>query len=291
MGNKKDYLKYCKMTMAYSNSKIWYLLLLALLPSVFISFMFSPYGSIKFFCDFAEFYQADFGKMYLIVSGINIRYYYLGIIGITAVPMILSVLFGAVERHMRTGDFNLGFNRVRSRLDYNFLAALKFSAALFAVYQLFKFLQVIVFYLLCRTMVMNWAFALSLVWYAVLFVAEIFLLSAAILWVPTMLQTGLNSTKALGLSVRQGVRYSIGTIMILLIPTLPMMACMIADAILNLRIDIVLNTILLTITSVFYVVLMYTMFFDINGIQREDLNKVNIWKKRKHKSKRNKNGN
>ncbi len=288
---KKDYLKYLKMTMSYANGKIWYLILLALMPSVLISFMFSPYGAIRFFCNFSDFYNASFGDMYLVVSGISPQFYWLGIIGIVVVPLFMSVLFGAVERHMRTGDFNLGFDRVRSRLNYNYATALKFSMTLFVVYQLFKFLQVIVFFLLCRTMMFGWALGLSLVWYVLLFAVEIFFLSSAILWVPTMLQTGLNSAKALGLSVRQGVRFSLGTIIVLLIPTLPMLACMVADALLNLKIDIVLDTIMLTITSVFYVVLMYTMFFDINGIQREDLRKVSIWKKRGRKSKRDENGN
>lgn len=291
MGTKKANMKYLKMTMSYANNKVWYLLLLALVPSILVSFLMTPYGALNYFCNFSHFYTSSFGEMYLAVTGISVRFFWLGIIGIIVVPFFFSVLFGAVERHMRTGDFNLGFNRIRTRLNYNYVSALIFTMTLFIAFELFKFLQVIMFYMLCRTMITGWALGLSIVWYVILYFVEIFLLSAAILWVPTMLQTGLNSTKALGLSVRQGVRYSLGTIFILLIPTLPMLAFMVVNAILGLKIEIVLNTIMLTMASVFYVVLMYTMFFDINGIEREDLKKVDIWKKSAHKPKRNKNGN
>lgn len=283
---KKQYWKYYKLTMAYANNKIWYLMLLALIPSVLISFIFSPYGTVEYLCQFDFFYQATFVEIYAVTVGINYHLFWLGIIGLVLVPFFFSILFGAVERHMRVGEFNLGFDRVRSRLNYNFATALKFTMTIFVIYQVNKFLQATMFYLFCSTLVYGAALALSIIWYIIMFFIELFTLSVIILWVPTMLQTGLNSAKALGLSVRQGIRYSPGTMLILMIPTLPMVIFMAVNSIFGLRIDVILDTILLTIASVFYVVLMYTMFFDINGVEREDLKKVDIWKKSRKKAKR-----
>lgn len=290
MAVKKDYFKYLKMTLSYTNGRIWYLLLLSLLPSVLIAFIFSPYGSIDFLCRFGDYYTATFGEIMLAVMGISMSYYWLGIVGIFAVPFFLSILFGAVERHMRVGEFDLGFNRVRARLNFNYITAVKFTLIIFVVYMFFKFLQGTMFYLFCNSLQWGWALSLSIIWYVLIFFVELSLLSVFILWVPTMLQTGLNSAKSLGLSVRQGARYSLSTMGILLIPTIPMIAFMIVNSTLRLHIDIVLNAVLLTITVVYYVVLMYTIFFDINGIEREDIKKVDIWgnkKSRKSKKQRN----
>ena len=72
-----------------------------------------------------------------------------------------------------------------------------------------------------------------------------------------------------------------------MIPTLPMLILMVVNSVLNLKLDIVLDAILLTISIVFYVIYMYTMFFDINGIDREDLKKIDIWKENKKRRKGN----
>ncbi len=287
----KDFLKYFKMSVNYSNKYFWYLLLLAIAPSVLTVFVFSPYGTIEYFCNFRRFYGTDFQTLYLVASGINPKLFYLGIVGLVVIPVFYSILFGAVERHMRVGEFNLGFDRILTRLNFNYLTALKFSLTLFVVYEIFKFLQVVMFYLLAHSLQIGWAFGLSIVWYVVLYAVELFLLASTVLWVPTMLQTGLSSAKAMGLAIRQGTKQILPTMVSFMIPTLPMLILMVVNSVLNLKLDIVLDAILLTISVVFYVIYMYSMFFDINGIEREDLKKTDIWKEdRKHK-KGKKNGN
>ena len=249
--SEKKRMKYFRMTLQYSNKYIWYLLLLAVCPSVLTAFVFSPYGTIDYFCNFRAFYGADFRTIYLVASGINPKLYYLGIVGLIVIPVCFSILFGAVERHMRVGEFNLGFDRILTRLNFNFLTALKFSMMLFVVYEIFKFLQVVMFYLLTHSLQIEWAFALSLIWYVALYAAELFLLAATILWVPTMLQTGLSSTKALGLAIRQGAKQIFPTMVSLMIPTLPMLILMVVNSVLNLKLDIVLDAILLRFQSYF----------------------------------------
>ena len=253
--SEKKRMKYFRMTLQYSNKYIWYLLLLAVCPSVLTAFVFSPYGTIDYFCNFRAFYGADFRTIYLVASGINPKLYYLGIVGLIVIPVCFSILFGAVERHMRVGEFNLGFDRILTRLNFNFLTALKFSMMLFVVYEIFKFLQVVMFYLLTHSLQIEWAFALSLIWY--------------------------------GLAIRQGAKQIFPTMVSLMIPTLPMLILMVVNSVLNLKLDVVLDAILLTISIVFYVIYMYTMFFDINGIDREDLKKIDIWKENKKRRKGN----
>lgn len=290
MNGKKNALKYFKMTLQYANKKIWYLIFLAALPSVLTAFVFTPYATFDFFAGYRQLYYARFSDMYLIISGFNTNIYYLGIIGIIAIPFFYSIMFGAVERHMRVGEFNLGFDRIRSRLNFNFITAFKFALTLFAVYEIFKFFETVVFYLLARLFDVAWAFSLSIIWYIILYAAQLFLLSITVLWVPTMLQTGLSGAKSLGLAVKQGSKYTFGTMISIMIPTVPMLVLMLVNSILGLNVGVVLSAILLTITEVFYTVYMYSMFFDINGIEREDLKKVDIWKQGKKRFKEGKDG-
>ena len=79
--SEKKRMKYFRMTLQYSNKYIWYLLLLAVCPSVLTVFVFSPYGTIDYFCNFRAFYGADFRTIYLVASGINPKLYYLCIVG------------------------------------------------------------------------------------------------------------------------------------------------------------------------------------------------------------------
>ena len=233
--------------------------------------MFTPYATFDFFAGYRQLYYARFSDMYLIISGFNTNIYYLGIIGIIAIPFFYSIMFGAVERHMRVGAF-------------------KFALTLFAVYEIFKFFETVVFYLLARLFDVAWAFSLSIIWYIILYAAQLFLLSITVLWVPTMLQTGLSGAKSLGLAVKQGSKYTFGTMISIMIPTVPMLVLMLLNSVLGLNVGVVLSAILLTITEVFYTVYMYSMFFDINGIEREDLKKVDIWKQGKKRFKEGKDG-
>lgn len=278
---KNEHFKYLKMTLSYTNSKTWYLLLVSLIPSILVAFMISPTASLSFLCNFNLHYSESFGEILLAVLGISTKYYWLGIIGIVAVPFFLSILFGAVERHMRVGEFNLGISKVRARLNFNFITAVKATFFSYFVFVLCRVLESVLFYMFCHTMMYEWAMTLSIIVYLIFFIIELYFLALFILWIPTMLQTGLNSAKSLGLSVRQGTGKRLQIMITLLLPMLPMFIFVIVNAVFNLKMEIVLDSILLMVMTMYYVVLMYTLFFDINGIEREDLKKIDIWKTKK----------
>ncbi|MEG1613228.1 MAG: hypothetical protein RR357_03575 [Clostridia bacterium] len=279
MSTKGDSLKLLKLTLNYTNSKFWYLLLVSLIPSVSIAFVVSPYSSLDFLCTYFSQNVSSFSVIYKSILGIKTSTFWIGIIGVVLVPIAFSILIGTVERHMRMGEFTLGVSRLRVRINYNFLTSLKFLLVLLLIFQIGKFLQGIMFFAFAKFFTETVAFVFSIVWYILIFILEWFVLSLIILWMPTMLQTGLSSTKAFGLSVRQVMRHVLSIMLTMLVPTLPMVLFMIANALLGLKIGLILDSIILSITFVYYIVLMYSVFYDVNGIEREDLKKVDIWKK------------
>lgn len=272
-------MKYLKMSLNYSNSKFWYLLMISIIPAVLIAFVASPYATINFLCDYYNQDVSSFGTIYKTILDINTRIAWLGIVGVFVIPFSISILMGAIDRHMRMGEFSLGFDRILSRVNFNFMTSLKFSIVALIIYELNLFFQAIFFYAMASLFVPKVALILNIVWYVIMFIIMLFAFSLIILWVPTMLHTGLNSIPAFSLSVRQISKYLPSIALILSLPILPMILFMVLDSLLNLKIGILLDSVVLATMFVYYAILMYTIFYDINGIEREDLKAVDIWKK------------
>lgn len=277
MSFKTDKLKIIKLTLNYTNSKFLALLLLAIIPSILISFSISPYSSLHFLRTYGSQDFSSFATVFLGVFGLT-RASWISLFGFIFIPALLSVIMGAVERHMRIGEFNLGLNRLSSRLNFNFRTAFIFASILFIIFVLDKFLQAAVFLLFSKIFEHTAAFALSIIWYLIMATLELFILAMIILWVPTMLHTGLTSSKAFELAVRQNKDHFFEVVLGLLIPTVPSFLIMVIVAVIGSSFAPLFDSITIAILMVYYIILMYTLYFDVNGLEREDLKKVDIWK-------------
>jgi hypothetical protein len=273
-------MKYLKMTLAYTNRKFWYLLMISCLPAVLIAFFVSISSSLNFLINY---FAMDVGSFAAVCGNIlvfNGRLIWLGVCGVVLVPFFLSVLMGAIERHMRIGEFNVGMSRIRVRLNFNFLTALKFTTLIVAIFAFGKLAQATIYYAVAKSFIPEVALAISAVFYVLVFATESFLFSLIILWTPTMLHTGLSTFKSFGMAIRQIIRIVPQIMLTLLVPTLPIVALMALNSIINLRIGVLLDALYLSLIFLYYTVLMYTVFFDINGIERADMKAMDIWKKK-----------
>lgn len=277
MSFKTNKLKIVKLTLNYTNSRFLSLLLLAIIPSIMISFSISPYSSLHFLRTYGSQDFSSFATVFLSVFGLT-RASWISLFGFIFIPALLSVIMGAVERHMRIGEFNLGLSRLTSRLNFNFRTALIFASILFVIFVMDKFLQAAVFLLLAKLFEHTAAFALSIIWYLVMAILEICVLALIILWVPTMLHTGLTSSKAFELAVRQTKDHFFEVVLALLIPTVPAFIIMVIVSFIGAGFAPFFDSVTIAISIVYYIILMYTLYFDVNGLEREDLKKVDIWK-------------
>ena len=276
--------KHFMPTMEYLKSKGLTLFLLTIVPSLLTAFFISPSSFLYFLCNFFEIESYDFSTMYLKMYNFNSEYYYIGIIGVILFIILVAIMFGTVDRHMRTGEFSISFSRAKSRLNYNFLTALKMIAIIVIVFELYNIINVSFTLLWVATFTTkNSAFVFSIITFVLTSFALLVTISSIILWPPFMLHTGLSSLEAFKIGIRQNVGNALRIGGVLVIPILPIFVLMLLNGILGWGglVRILLDGICLAILSVIYIVLMYIVFYDVTGTERLDLQKINIWSKRK----------
>ena len=189
------------------------------------------------------------------------------------------MLFGAIDRHMRIGSFTMSFKRFSARANYNMISATLFSVAVILCFVLDEFvfaslatLSSNVFSGVTLTVALSFSAFLS---FALLALAVALL----IMWVPTMMHTGLNANAAFGMSVRQLGRDYWNVALSLAAVGAVALVLYVINGVLKMHIGVFLDMVLYFFLVVYYLVLAFTLFFEKNGIERMDLKKTSIWEK------------
>lgn len=278
--------KYLRLTFKYTNSKFIYLCLMVLVPSVLLTFLISPSSTVDFICHYSQMDVSSFLSIYLYLIGTNVRYIYLGVIGLIAFAFVLSVCFGAIYRHMLTGEFDLSLNHVKNRLNYNFLTALKAIILIGVAFEVFTLLNAAEFFLWASLFSHNAAFGLSIASLSVNFIIALLYFSITILWTPIMMNSGYKSAHAFSKAIEMirgnNFKVALPLGLTVLVPTF----FMIIFSALNLNIGgvsllRVADSFCYLFIAIFYIVLTYTVYFDLTGLPRADLNNTFIWSKNK----------
>ncbi|MDD4839961.1 MAG: hypothetical protein PHE93_04755 [Clostridia bacterium] len=276
--------KHLKPMMKYLKSKGLPLFLLAIIPSILTSFIVSPSSMLYFLCDYFKIESFDFTSIYLKLVNFDSEFYYIGIIGVVLYVLVVAIMFGTVDRHMRVGEFTINFHRAKARLNYNLLTALKMTCVIVIVFELYNLLNVGFALLWVGTFVSKpTAFVFSVTIFVITSFALLVTYSSMLLWPPFMLHTGLTSVGAFKMGIRQNVGNIIRVGGVMLVPIIPIFVLMLLNGILgwgNL-VRILLDGICLAILAVTYIVLMYTVFYDVTGTERLDLQNKNIWSRNK----------
>lgn len=276
--------KYYKPILKYIKSKGLYLFVIAFIPSLLTAFLISPSSMLYLLCNYFNIGTFDFPNVFLKMLNFDSQFFYIGIIGIALYIFVIAILFGTIDRHMRIGEFTISFHRAKTRIDYNLFTALKLTIAVVVGFALYNILNVL--------FIIMWAkafesFTLALIFSILTFLILSFLLimtfSMLLLWPPFMLHTGLSSFEAFKMALRQNSKNMFKVSLILALAALPFVFVMLLNAFLGWGnwISILLDGLCLAYLTVVYTVTMYTIFYDVTGIERLDLQIVDIWKKRK----------
>lgn len=276
--------KHFKPTMKYLKSKGLQLFLLTIVPSLLTSFIISPSSMLYSLCTFFDIESFDFATLFLRAATFNSTLFYVGIIGLVLYVFVIAIMLGTVDRHMRTGGFTISISRAKSRIDYNLLTALKMIVVIIIMFELYNIINISFTLLWAGTFATkNSVFVFSLITFAVTSFAFLVVASSLILWPAFMLHTGLSSFEAFKMAIRHNRGNTLRVGGVLLIPVLPLVVLMVLNAILGWGgiVRLVLDGVCLAILSVIFVVLMYIVFYDVTGTERMDLQKVDIWSKKK----------
>lgn len=269
---------YLKKAFAYANTKFLWLILLSALPAIGLTCWFSPSRIIWFICNYSQADTSSFQAIYRQLVWMDYKYSWLIIIAFAVVAVCVSMIVGLVDNHMRTGQFSFGAELFKSRINYNIISVFKFLIACFCVFELYLVFAVTLIYLFSK---LSYGVALAFIIICVLVLCAAMASSFALLlvWLPNMLHTGLSSSSAMELGVRQIAKKFIDVAVAIVLPAVPMFILMVVNGLVILKIGFLLDCILYLIMVGYFIVLSETVFFEINGIERADLEKVDIWKK------------
>lgn len=274
-----------KATWKYFLDKGAYLLLISVAPSLFIPFLLSPSSTLYYLFEYKTINPQNFGDMYRQMRALPFSYWYLGLIGLALLVFSIAITFGVIDRHMRIGEFTVSPSRVKNRLNYNILTALRFGITAFAAMELSNLLTSVLYYLWWVTFKSGATWLVFSIFTLLLNqLIMLVVMSWLILWSPYCLHTGLKAKDAIVNAVRSMSGRVIRTTFTLFSCVAPIELVMIITGALNAGViaQFLLDVISYMVVVPFYITLMYTLFYDVTGTERMDYvrKKKDIWSKK-----------
>jgi len=276
-------MEHLKSTLRYFKSKSALLFLIAAIPCAMAPFLVSPSSLIYIICQWQPEDYSDYAQLFSRMIGVNPHLFWIGIIGVVLIVFSYVIIFGAIDRHMRTGELNL--TRFKTRFNYNFLTALRYSLALFFILESFNVVNLgfcILWARICKSIA--FFYVLCALSFIILSALLILVFSLILLWAPCMLHMGLSSWSAFKMGVRQSRGHILKTGVALSVSIFPFFALMILNALVvtNAGFAYLVDVITFMFITVFYSGLMYTVYYKVMGLERMDLQKEdkNIWSRK-----------
>lgn len=276
-------MSHFKSSWKYIFSKGMIFALILLIPAVFLPFIVSPSSLFESLLSFKLQNPDGYTDMFLSMF-FDYKSIWIGIIGLLIEIFSTAIVFGAIDRHMRTGQLNLSFRRANVRLNFNIITAVRFVLVMTITFLIYLFLNLL-FFMLWATISKSYATfyllcGISLVLLSLLYAI---LLAIIILWPPFMLHTGLTSGNAFRMSFAQINGHIMKIAFNIILLALPFYIVMLLNAIFgwSVYVGYAFDVLLILLIYHFYIILMYTIFYDVTGLERMDqqgTKKTNIWK-------------
>ena len=272
-------MKYMKLAFQYiANKHFWKLVLLMLVPSVAISLFTGFDTTVKLISHFPEKPTYRFTDLYPLTSELDWKV----LIGLAVVFVVYVVLFavmiGTMQRHMRTGRFAITniFKCINEDLLPVFFTLLTVFLFIF-LYGLAINVTIVAWWGMTKNLVATYvmtillmiAFFLLLMWFFTIFC----------LTCPNMVVTGQGLTDSVSYSVRISRSKRRALYLAIALPLSILMALQFALVWIPEPaykiVHIIFNSIMMLFISLYYPVLMFVTYYDVNDKDREDLLPVN----------------
>ena len=258
------------------NKHFWKLALMSIVPSLLISLVSSFGSTIKLFIRFFDLTEFDFKTLHRLLDDKSMQrfdwvYYVSMIVILFLLTMILSVFIGTMQRHMRTGKFQI--TNVFKRINENFMPSF---LSLLAIY-LFIFL-----YGIAVSLVMSlWftvthnnvaTFVLSLIFMIGAFIVMVLVIALFSMTAPNIVCTGQKIRDSVSLSIRTVGPKIVPLSIAFVFPLIPLFALQIGISFANIRaLQFVTDVVMMICLSCYYPVLIFVTYYDLFDRDREDL--------------------
>lgn len=261
-------MKYIKLTLQYMYQNIWYVLLFAIVPSLLLGFLTNPASNMEFIRDFANLHT--FSDIFSTMSELNLKNFLIALPVFPVLLVIFSAASGIISKHMRRGIFN--FNKFFRSVNNNIMYTLVVGFSLLAAFELAALLNASLATLWIKAFGNGRVgLTLSIVTISVSWVILLLIAAVSLLWLPTMSVTGLNPAKALAESFRN-LKGKIWKVLFAI--ALPLVFYFVICAPLSYFVvpgRRVVYTLVYMFMLPYALILMFTVYCEVNDIDREDL--------------------
>lgn len=261
-------MKYIKLTLQYMYQNIWYVLLFAIVPSLLLGFLTNPASNMEFIRDFANLHT--FSEIFNAMSELNLKNFLIALPVFPVLLVIFSAASGIISKHMRRGIFN--FNKFFRSVNNNIMYTLVVGFSLLAAFELAALLNASLATLWIKAFGNGRAgLTLSIVTISVSWVVLLLIATVSLLWLPTMSVTGLNPAKALAESFRNlkgkiwKVLFSIALPLVFYFAICAPLSYFVVPG------RQIIYTLVYMFILPYALILMFTVYCDVNDIDREDL--------------------
>lgn len=261
-------MKYIKLTLQYMYQNIWYVLLFAIVPSLLLGFLTNPASNMEFIRDFANLHT--FSEIFSSMSELNLKNFLIALPVFPVLLVIFSAASGIISKHMRRGIFN--FNKFFRSVNNNIMYTLVVGFSLLAAFELAALLNASLATLWIKAFGNGRVgLTLSILTICVSWVVLLLIATVSLLWLPTMSVTGLNPAKALAESFRN-LKGKIWKVLFAI--ALPLLFYFVICAPLSYFVvpgRQVVYTLVYLFMLPYALILMFTVYCEVNDIDREDL--------------------
>lgn len=268
-------MRYIKLTFQYIFSKnFWKLALLSVIPSILMSFVSTFSSTIKLFINFFQVTEFNFKTIHDWVSDLNSSpwTYYLEMFGIMLLlSLLLSIFIGTMQRHMRTGKFQI--TNILKRINENIMPSFASLACVYALIFIYGILVSLVTSLWFTLTGDNIAtFVLSLIFMIVAFVIMVFIISLFSMTAPNIVCTGQKVRDSVSLSIRTVGPKTIDVALSFIVPLIPLFALQIGISFTNISwLQKLADIFMMIAICCYYPTLIFVTYYDLFDRDREDL--------------------
>lgn len=263
-----------KGSLKYFVDKGAYLMLMFVAPALLLPFLLSTSSTLYYLFDFETINPTSMADMFASVMELPFSYWYLGIVGFVLLVVCVAISYGVIDRHMRLGEFSVAPDKIKRRLNFNLLTALRCCGLTFVAFELFNVLTTMIYYLWWVLFESRVTWLVFSIFTQILGqIAMAMLMAHTILWCPYCLHTGLKARDALKQALSSMSGRLLRTFCTLILVVMPVELCMIITGALHCGVvaEVLLDAIAYLYIVPFYFVLSYNIFYDVTGTERMDL--------------------
>lgn len=271
-------MHYAVKTVKYIFKNFWRILLLAIVPALLLGLFTKPAAIFDYFAS-VDYYGSkhDFWDVFVKISFFECVWWKI-LIGFAALAMFTAVSLGIIQRHFKVGQFSFG--KTLTYLNDNIIMVTAvFVVALFAI-TLAQFLisGIIMFVAVFATSFTQYA-VFSVIGISIVYFLMLILFSMGMMWSAEMLETGASFFAGFGLAMRKVRGHVFSLFVGITVPVSVLFAEACLFAYLNVSFAFAINMVTYLFIYMYYTAFAVVAYYDICGIEREDVKKVNIWKR------------